>query len=237
VVTVQQNADGSCCSDWSATPTSGAANQYDDMPLVLVRDDRWIMRQATQATEVPCQFGLSAVSHLDATEPATPAVGTGDGEREPTSLSALVGGSVVAVRPRTLFVDHVDRRLMEWYDEDGDGTADDDEQRVVFSGVYDFQVAFGYDGAPENGRLVEGPSTTDEWLGNVAADALPAGTRDDHLRMVSFGVVTGVRFVDAPVRTERAFNGPTLTTTGALQGVLLRKGVGHAMLRNLLVFF
>jgi prepilin-type N-terminal cleavage/methylation domain-containing protein len=236
-LTVPTNGDGSCCFDWSGTPVSGAANQYDQTPLLLVRDDKWIMRRATQAAGSSCVMGLSTVDHLDATETANPPVGRGDGEREPASLSDLVGGSAVAVRPRTLYVDHTGHRLMEWFDVDGDGTADADEQRVVFPGVYDFQVAVGYDGAPENGRLAEGPSTSDEWLGNVAADALPAGVRDDHLRMLSFGIITGVRYGDAPVRTEQVFNGPSLTTSGTLRGVLLRKGMGHAMLRNLLVFF
>ena len=235
-LTVPQNSDGTCCYDWAGTATSGPPDQYDHMPLLLIKDDKWVMRVAT-AQAGTCVMGLSSVDHLDATELPSPPTGTGDGEREPASLANLVGGTVVAVRPRTLFVDQAQHRLMEWFDTDVDGAADADELRVVFPGVYDLQVAVGYDGAPEDGKVTIGPSTTDEVRGNVAGDALPAGISDGHLRMVSFGVITGVRFVDAPVRQERVFNGPTLTTSGALSGVLLRKGVGHAMLRNLLVFF
>jgi prepilin-type N-terminal cleavage/methylation domain-containing protein len=233
---VPQNSDGTCCYDWDGTATSGPPDQYDHMPLLFVKDDKWIMRVAT-AQAGTCVMGLSGVDHLNATEAATPAVGTGDGEREPASLSDLVGGSVVAVRPRTLFVDHAEHRLMEWFDTDVDGAADADELRVVFPGVYDLQVAVGYDGAPEDGKITVGPSSTDEVRGNVATDALPAGVRDDHVRMVTFGVITGVRFADAPVRSEKVLNGTTLTTTGSLSGVMLRKSIGQAMLRNLLVFF
>jgi hypothetical protein len=234
--TVPQNDDGTCCYDWDATATSGPPDQYDHMPLLFIKDDKWVMRVAT-AQAGTCVMGLSSVDHLNASEPATPAVGTGDGEREPASLGDLVGGTVVAVRPRTIFVDQAQHRLMEWFDTDLDGTADADELRVVFPGVYDLQVAVGYDGAPEDGKITVGPSTTDEVRGNVAADTLPAGVLDTHLRMVTFGVITGIHFVDAPVRQKKVLNGPTLTTSGALSGVLLRDSIGQAMLRNLLVFF
>jgi prepilin-type N-terminal cleavage/methylation domain-containing protein len=230
-----------CCFDWSGSVVEGPPNQYDNTMLLFVRGDRWVMRKAVAkvASTTECKITLADVNPLDAEE-TTPAVGRGDGEREPLSLADLVGGTAVPVRPRTLFVDHAEHRMMEWFDLDLDGTAEGDEPaelRVVFPGVYDFQAATTYDGAPEDGRLLLGPSTTDEYLGNVADDALPATVRDDHLRGVSFGVITGVRAVDAPVRSEKVLNGPTLTTSGALSGVLLRKAVGYAMLRNLLVFF
>jgi prepilin-type N-terminal cleavage/methylation domain-containing protein len=235
-VQVPQNADGSCCFDWSGTASGGAPDQYDRMPLLFIKDDKWVMRAATQQAGT-CVMGLSGVNHLDASEPSSPPTGTGDGEREPASLSALVGGTIVAVRPRTIFVDHGQRRLMEWFDTDLDGAADSDELRVVFPGIYDLQIAVGYDGAPEDGKITIGGTNTDEVRGNASPDALAAGVLDDHLRMVTFGVITGTRVVDAPLRQEKVLNGPTLTTNGPLSGVLLRKAVGQAMLRNLLVFF
>lgn len=114
------------------------------------------------------------------------------------------------------------------------------EERTLFEGVLDLQVAVGYDFSPFDGTLRENADTrADEWLNEGPADdvrveRIPAGldaVEVDRLliRMLDIGVVVALP------RAERAldvavFDGPRRT------GPEARVVGGRAYLRNLLLF-
>ena len=117
-------------------------------------------------------------------------------------------------------------------DGNANATVDDDEVRLVFPGVMNFQLALGFDSNPDNGRVVDSRTSTDEFVGNVASDGA-AGLSAVGLRMAQVGVITGTRAVEPGARTLQVLDGPTVTNPS----LILRRAVGKALLRNVAVFY
>jgi prepilin-type N-terminal cleavage/methylation domain-containing protein len=114
------------------------------------------------------------------------------------------------------------------------------EERTLFEGVLDLQVAVGYDFAPFDGVLRENPDgRNDEWLNTGPTDDLrvariPAGLDAvdvDRLliRMLDIGVVVALPRAERTLDVT-AFDGPRRS------GPEARVVGGRAYLRNLLLF-
>ena len=241
--------DGVCCFDWplGALEDPEQADQFSAQPLMLVNGrNMWTMVVATDAGEHGadggdgCTYGLTGVRPLAGWADTTAA------------LTGFAGGVAVPVATRTLYLgapqpaadapvsvrtgpttstllppDH----LLEWFDDNNDAFVSDGEIRVVFPGVYDFQLALGFD-EPENGRVIDAASTSDEWWGNAAETGNMPFERSG-LRMGNVGVIVGVKAVDPGQKTLSVLNGPAFTRSNHV----MRKAVGKAMLRNIAVFY
>ena len=246
--------DGTCCFDWpaEALPDSEQPDQFSNQSLMIVGDrNEWMMVVATEAGDRgglnPCTYGLSGLKPLqdwaDARQTVAP-FNDGDAVAIPaaartlyvgTSVAPLGGGVVVpdaALPGGTTATEALPpEHLLEWFDDNRNMVLDADESRVVFPGVYDFQVALGYDD-PEDGRITDTGTTADEWWGNAAETGAVTLARPT-LRMGSVGVIVGVKAVEPGAKTMSVLNGQTFTRNT----YVMRKAQGKAMLRNIAVFY
>jgi hypothetical protein len=114
------------------------------------------------------------------------------------------------------------------------------EERVLFEGVLDLQVAIGYDHDPFDGVLRESlDGRDDEWVNQTVGDSLrvrsiPGGLPAvdigrELLRMIEIGVVVALPRAERQV-TVRALDGEPRT------GPEARVVGGRSHLRNLLLF-
>ena len=242
---VDDGVPAPCCYAWDGTPTdSTLPDQYANQPLMFVAGrNQWALRIATNEVDASdCTYGLqpATVSHFSTWTTGTPAGNV------PVAAGLFVAtfdagsdNTATPVRPRTLFVEpETDTastrlpRLVEWFDGNANATVDTDEVRLVFPGVMNFQLALGYDSNPDNGRVLDSRTTTDEFIGNVASDGA-AGLSTVGLRMAQVGVITGVRAVEPGTRTLQVLDGPSVTNSK----LILRRALGKALLRNVAVFY
>ncbi len=239
---------GVCCYDWPATATANplVPNQFHNQTLMLVNGrDLWTMVTTSSETgnrndpaTPTCAFGMTGIRPLsqwaDAQTSLAPFNGAGASAQavaartlylgSPASASAFAVTAVPATATPPL-------HLLEWFDDDYNMQVDVGESRVVFPGVYDLQVSLGYDD-PEDGRILDNNTPTDQWLGN-AAETGPNPFERSSLRMAGIGVVVGVKAVEPGQKTMSVLNGPAITRSSHL----MRKAVGKAMLRNIAVFY
>lgn len=158
----------------------------------------------------------------------------------PTALASVgFPATLVVVSASTFFVDRAAHALKFWSDLDGDGNATGDELTVVHDQIYDLQIAMGFDGLPEDGRLEDYRSDDDEFLFNHTADALFPGNGNfaavarSELRLIEIAVAVGVRAELA------AGNEVQLLDRAApisVPGVYLTQTSSKAFLRNQAVF-
>lgn len=158
----------------------------------------------------------------------------------PAALAAVgYPATMVVVEARTLFVDRASHEMKFWTDANGNGDADDDELTVVHDGVYDLQVALGFDGLPEDGILDDTAANDDEFLFNHATDALfpgngnYAGVTRSQLRMLQVGVAVGT---PSEVSGANAVQLLDRAAPLSVADVHLVPAVSKAFLRNLAVF-
>lgn len=158
----------------------------------------------------------------------------------PTALGAVgFPATLVVVSASTYFVDRPAHALQFWTDLDGDGDAAADELTLVHDQVYDLQVAAGYDGLPEDGRLDDFRDETDEFLFNHADDALMPGNGNfaavttSQLRLVAIAVAVGTRVEVAAANEIQLLDRPSPISE---DGVYLSSTSSKAFLRNLAVF-
>ena len=236
-----------CCYGWDGEiESTDPDDQFVNQPLMFVAGrNQWALRIATNEVNASdCSYGLEpdTVSHFSNWTTGSPA---SNAPVPATSFVATFGAggdnTATPVRPRTLFVETDPEtdppstrlpRLVEWFDENANATVDDDEVRLVFPGVMNFQLALGFDSNPDNGRVVDSRTSTDEFVGNVANDGA-AGLSAVGLRMAQVGVITGVRAVEPGARTLQVLNGPSVTDSK----LILRRALGKALLRNVAVSY
>ena len=124
--------------------------------------------------------------------------------------------------------------LIQWIDTGapGNGRADGAELRLIADRIYDFQLALGYDGNPEDGEVLDANSSTDEWIGNAEAvgASLPSPLVASQLRMIDIAVAVGTpaqMFTNQPVQllNRSAPINPT--------GIYLAATRGQVAFRNL----
>lgn len=231
--------DEPCCYDWpeGAVVAADEPNQFHAQSLMLVNGrDKWTMVTIIEETRSEtCTMSMSSARPL----------GSWSATVADANIGQFAGGVAVGAATRTLFLGSISSetaglgteeagplQLLEWFDVNYNAFVDPEEVRVVFPGVYDFQLALGYDANPEDGRVVETTSGADEWWGNrteVGALTMPLST----LRMGTVGVTIGVKAVDPGVRTVKILNGAALTRSHHV----IRAATGRAMLRNIAVFY
>jgi prepilin-type N-terminal cleavage/methylation domain-containing protein len=154
-------------------------------------------------------------------------------------LEQWVGGQVAFVRAREWSFEPAvpgsPGKLVERLKEQGAA-----EERVLFEGVLDLQVAIGYDHDPFDGLLRESiDGRGDEWVNQTVGDSLrvrsiPGGLAAvdigrELLRMIEIGVVVALPRAERQV-TVRALDGEPRT------GPEARVVGGRSYLRNLLLF-
>ncbi|MDP2342532.1 MAG: prepilin-type N-terminal cleavage/methylation domain-containing protein [Deltaproteobacteria bacterium] len=209
---------GVCCLFMAADGSPLATSPWEQRAALLLRADGTLVSlNLHNATNGTCKVN------------APP----GQGNPNPKLLSA---GTLVAVEAVTIYPSPQgstgEYQLVQWIDGPiggvvGNGTVDPSEILLIADHVYDFQVALGYDGNPENGESIDVASTSDEWLGNAAGDALNPVISLDQLRMIGIGIAVGVpsgrtigaQLLDGPVRTR--------------PGIYMATTRGSVMMRNL----
>jgi len=152
-------------------------------PAVLVRDD-----------------GVAVTVSLHNPNLASCQVNAPPGQGNPTP-QALGDGKLALITAQTIFPRpkgaNGEYELMLWTDSGSpaNGLVDEVELGLFADRVYDFQIALGYDSAPEDGDVVDNGTTTDEWLGNAEPipATLPASIAPSQLRMIDIAVAVGTR--------------------------------------------
>ena len=242
-----------CCYDWDGVPETGTpATQYEGETVMLVKGrTQWVARKIGSQTAGPAT-PPSAVSGCTMSLESVAAYNPlGSWVDSPVSRGGITqvsgnnyeGGTATPIQIRVLTVaddlavpaypGQLVPTLMEWFDNNRNGAIDAGENRVVFPGVVDLQVALGYDSLPEDGRVIETNAAQDEWFGTIPSDTIATATAPTQLRMAKVGVVVATKAVDGGVRTVSVLNGPSVTRSDAI----LRRALGEALLRNIAVFY
>ena len=150
----------------------------------------------------------------------------------PGDLSNLgFPASIFQVSSTLMFLDRTNHSLML--------ANDSGQQSVLADNVYDFQVAAGYDGLPEDGRITDNDNASDEYLYNHGDDpAMPGATgafatvRDDQLRMMRISIIVGVASSVMGGNTVSLLDGPPRTHAG----IYLEPSSTRVSMRNVNVF-
>ncbi len=165
--------------------------------------------------------------------------GLGAGVLPGTLATVGYPASLVVVGGRMLYVDRPAHSLMLWQDTANAGVADPGELTILADNVYDLQLSPGYDGLPEDGRVVDLDASTDEFLYNDAADpkfpgatGLFASVREDQLRMLRIAFAVGTRSQTSGGNGAQMLDGPTRTAAG----VFLEPTTVSVSMRNVNVF-
>ena len=149
---------------------------------------------------------------------------------------------------RELFKIH---QLWGYKDLNNNGRPDatNNERFTLANDVYDLQISMGYDYAPQDRRLPDFESDSDEWFNNSVDDCepiseakvdfnddgylVPEGAQPDQLRMAAIGITVGKRIKgigrDKKFSFVQHFNGACLNP----YGYHLRGTKSRAMLRSL----
>ena len=141
-----------------------------------------------------------------------------------TSTTNFTSGAAILVRPSQYEVD-ANTHVLSMTIEDETNTI---TKRPLARGVFSFQVAFGYDFNPADGRVDDSNSASDEWLGNSPGESL--GNNISDLRRVAVGMVVGRK---APRSSSaQVLDGPTVNVgTHYLQAVR-----SQVSFRNLFIY-
>jgi prepilin-type N-terminal cleavage/methylation domain-containing protein len=190
-------------------------------PAVLVRDD-----------------GVAVTVSLHTVNLASCQVNAPPGQGNPTP-QALGDGKLALITAQTIFPRpkgvNGEYELMMWIDSGtpANGIVEDVELGLFADRVYDFQVALGYDSAPEDGDVVDNGTATDEWLGNAEAipATLPASIAPSQLRMIDIAVAVGTRAERFTGRPAKLLNRSGLGVNPA--NVYLAPTRGQIAFRNL----
>lgn len=204
---------GGCCL---ANPSAGA---WENRRLMAVNGNGSVVKVivSNSVSTAACQVNFPSGAHaLD---------------KLAGSLSDFDGGSLAAVKLRTLRVDQANHQLILEEDLDSNGTT---ESHVIAEDVYDLQVALGYD-ANNDGKVASDATSNDEFLYNAAGDAMGSGGLADadvaDLRMIQVALVVGAR-VPSANNSVTVLDGPSRTSAG----MLLRAAQGRVHFRNLSLY-
>ncbi|MGZ3721667.1 MAG: PilW family protein [Bdellovibrionales bacterium] len=128
------------------------------------------------------------------------------------------GGMATLMKVTTFYWTAANATLNRFTDANNDGVMSAGETAIVAVGVYDLQIALGYDFNPADGNiLTTATGVNDEWLNNAPGVVESLGTGyfvpappPASLLMVEAGVILGVANPNggAAVNSQRIFNGP-----------------------------
>jgi prepilin-type N-terminal cleavage/methylation domain-containing protein len=209
-----------CCLDDGPTPSS-----FENRQALLVGKTRTatvFLGARTSAGGDPCAINV-------------PPGRSGQAEQLlPRDLDVGFPATLVLVDTATLFVDRAAHTLVSWTDSNGDLVVDANERSVVHDRVYDLQLAAGYDGQPEDGRVVDANDAADELLYNAKTDAaMPSSVTASQLRLLQIAVAVGT-----PSATSGNNAVQLLNRTSAVQvpGTYLAATSSKAFMRNLALY-
>ncbi len=166
----------------------------------------------------------------------------------PPNPPGWAGGTLTFTRAETYFMAPASatsplkpNTLYKFTDLNEDAVFDTGELEELASNVYDLQFALGYDFSPQNGRIVDTASASDEYAGNHPSDTFNADggltlsgdtAEASDMRMLEIGVAVGGAFQGATSNWQ-LLNGPTRNISNARA----RASVARSFLRNLFVFY
>jgi hypothetical protein len=133
----------------------------------------------------------------------------------------------------TYYWDPAAKSLLRVRDLNNSGGIDAGEQSTMQTGVYDFQVALGFDFSPKDGSVTDTNSNTDEWLYNVGSEQITdpffANVTPRDLQMVRIAIAVGTKAVDVPSGDFNLLDGPTRNNP---EHQLIRKIYKEIMFKN-----
>jgi prepilin-type N-terminal cleavage/methylation domain-containing protein len=207
-----------CCLDGFSGSTTAAA--------VLVTEDKRVFTLTLTSLDRPnCRVNIQP----------------GQGNPTPSTVGTGSRGQVALMRPVTIFprqkTDSSEYELLRWTDlgtpaTPANGVADEGEVQLVADRVYDFQIALGYDGNPENGDVLDNGTNADELFGNAEAipATLPTPFVADQLRTIDIAIAVGA---PADRFTGKAFRLHNRASALAPAGVYVAVTRGQVAFRNL----
>ncbi|MGE4132799.1 MAG: PilW family protein [Bdellovibrionales bacterium] len=217
-------APGVCCLS-AANP---GEVDFDNRHAMLVLGDFYRQVYLTNLNAGTCQADMSA--------------GQAAGGDSFGGLPNWTGGTVSLVDVETYFVDPTTHQLNQFIDANNNNVADTNEVAAIVDGVFDLQVALGYDFAISDGNIAEAADgSNDEWLFNNPTTAEIFGIgyfapplNRNQLLMVAVGTILGTQDKNTPVGLLETslLDGPLRKEDGwVLQGQ-----VAQAAPRNSYVF-
>jgi hypothetical protein len=215
---------GACCLDDAPT-----ANAFEGRQALLVGDNGNVV-------SIRIHNRTSAGGSANCSMNAPPGQGAG---LLPSVIATAIPGTLIVADAETFFVDRDPastrpHTLNVWTDLDGDTVADANEITTVHDRVYDMQLAPGYDGRPEDGKLVDSTNAADEFLYNSAADAaMPASVSVGQLRMLQIAIAVGTPSVVSGGNPVLMLN---RSAPISVPGVYLTQASSKAFMRNLALF-
>ena len=201
--TVAFDATGGCCF------TDAEWGQREVMLLNAV-GNAWQSVKVSSASEATCELTFTN--------------GFANAHNNFAASTSFNGGVAVVVEPKR-FARDATTNILEVTHLDDTFTQ---VTRPMAPNVYSMQVALGFDFNPEDGRVTQSMSTSDEWLGNAVGDAITPDAAD--MRRVAVGFVIGAA---APRgQNARVLDGPTITENGIYMNAVRTQ----ITFRNLFIF-
>jgi prepilin-type N-terminal cleavage/methylation domain-containing protein len=152
----------------------------------------------------------------------------------PRDLDVGYPATLVVVDAATLFVDRAAHTLIRWNDVNGDLVMNSGETTLIHDRVYDMQLAAGYDGQPEDGRVVDLSNASDELLYNARADvAMPSSVTASQLRLLQIAVAVGTPSATSGGNSVSLLNRPTAIS---VPKTYLAATSSKAFMRNLALY-
>jgi hypothetical protein len=170
-------------------------------------------------------------------------------------LRYYVPGVLIAVTREMIYTSRRTGLLRSWRDANGDLQLGPGEDRQLADGIYDLQIALGYDGnstttyltgsgEPVDNRVTDTADATDEWLWNAAGDqgfgvdgSAFEFMASDQLRMIEVGVAAGVSARLGASTWPKLLDGVPPSVTQRPPGLLyFASSTSKAFLRNSSLF-
>ena len=165
------------------TPACCLTAAFNNKQLMLVNNNSYAQVYSTSVDLVACTLTFTGGQAAADPEQANP-LATNWGN-----------GTVSVVNVQTYYMDSTAHALNVWADANNDGAIQANESSLVATGVYDFQVALGFDLNSDH-NLVDQENNTDDWLYNAAGESMGVGVFASasmfQLEMVEVGIMLGI---------------------------------------------
>lgn len=221
-LTVGASGSSACCLDDGPAPASSSWNAKQ---ALLVGNNATVAVSLFASNRAGCELNVVAgqAQNLIGSPGTNPTVLT---------VSAITPASLVIVDAETFYVEN--NALKQWKDLNGNMILESGSGEVttVHDRVYDLQLAVGYDFNPQDGRVVDTNSGSDEWIYNTSADAATTALASQ-LCMVQIGVSVGTASSVMGGNQVTLLNRPVAAQVG---GVYLSATSSKSFMRNLAIF-
>lgn len=192
-------------------PVSGVnccSNTHMLKPIVISKTGYWAQFYIDAIVSTPLACNVHVVD------------GQGSGinnQAPPPNFTDWGGANLDVMELSTYYLNSVTHELRIFSDINNNAIIDVNEDQLLGTNIYDFQVILGYDASPADGIVGDSGSQTDEWLFNFAhaqeglgvAGGGLASASFINLRAIGFGLMSGgsalggtATLLDGPVRAD-----------------------------------